>query len=240
MKINCIIIEDEKLAVEKLVSYIEKISALKLSAVFNDGISAINFLQNYSVDLIFLDIEMKDFNGIQFLRAMKIKPAIIITSAYEKYALTGYEFSVTDYLLKPYTLERFLQSIDKVIGIKELKEKAQNYKLIASQSNEYIFIKSENRIEKIVLGEILFIEGMKDYLRIHTVKKNIMTLQSFKGILQHLPSNNFKRVHNSYIVAIEKIESIERNRIKIGENYIPVSDKYKDDFFNLIKGSVDI
>jgi len=235
MKINCIIIEDEKLAVEKLVSYIEKISALNLSAVFNDGILAINFLQNNQIDLVFLDIEMKGFNGIQFLRAMKIKPAIIITSAYEKYALTGYEFSVTDYLLKPYTLERFLQAINKVIGIKELKEKAKNYELIASQSNEYIFIKSENRIEKIVLNEILFIEGMKDYLRIHTAKKHIMTLQSFKGILQHLPSNNFKRVHNSYIVAIEKIESIERSRIKIGEYYIPVSDKYKDDFFNLIK-----
>ena len=146
-----------------------------------------------------------------------------VTTLYQKYAITGYEFSVVDYLLKPYTLERFLQSIDKIIG------------LIASQNNEYIFIKSENRIEKIVLDEILFIEGMKDYLRIHTTTKKIMTLQSFNGILKHLPSSHFIRVHNSYIVAINKIESIERNRIKIREVYIPISDKYKDDFFNTIK-----
>ena len=235
MKINCIIVEDEKLASEKLKSYIEKISILNLVSIFNDGISAINFLQNNKVELIFLDIEMKGFNGIQFLNAMKVKPYIIITSAYEKYAITGYEFSVIDYLLKPYTLERFLQAVDKVIGLKELKERAVNYELIASQNNEYIFIKSENRIEKVVLDDILFIEGMKDYLRIHTTTKKIMTLQSFKGILDHLPSNNFKRVHNSYIVSINKIESIERNRIKIGEIRIPISDKYKDDFLNSIR-----
>jgi DNA-binding LytR/AlgR family response regulator len=235
MKIKCIIIEDEKLAAEKLAGFIEKISVLELILTFKNGISAINFLKSNSVDLIFLDIEMKDFNGIQFLKALQDKPAVIITSAYEKYAITGYEFSVVDYLLKPYTLQRFLQSVDKAINLKELKEKAKNYELIASQSNEYIFIKSENRIEKIELGDILFIEGMKDYLRIHTKSKRIMTLQSFSGILQYLPGNNFIRVHNSYLVSINKIENIERNRIKIGETLIPISDKYKDSFYNSIK-----
>ena len=235
MKISCIIIEDEKLAAEKLSGFIEKISVLELVSIFKDGISAINFLKTNNVDLIFLDIEMKDFNGIQFLKALQVKPAVIITSAYEKYAIAGYEFSVVDYLLKPYTLERFLQSIDKAINLKELKEKAKNYELIASQSNEYIFIKSENRIEKIELDDILFIEGMKDYLRIHTKLKRIMTLQSFNGISQYLPSNNFIRVHNSYLVAINKIENIERNRIKIGETLIPISDKYKDSFYSSIK-----
>ena len=235
MKIRCIIIEDEKLAAEKLESYIEKISVLELVSVFQDGVSALNYLKSNTADLVFLDIEMKDFNGIQFLNATQVKPAIIITSAYEKYALTGYEFSVVDYLLKPYTLERFLQSVDKAINLKALKEKAKNYELIATQSNEYIFIKSENRIEKVVLDNILFIEGMKDYLRIHTVTKKIMTLQSFNGILEHLPESNFIRVHNSYVVAINKIENIEHNRIKIGENLIPVSDKYKESFFKRIK-----
>ena len=235
MKIKCIIIEDEKLAAEKLAGYIEKISVIELVSVFKDGISAINYLQNNSVDIIFLDIEMKEFNGLQFLQAMKVRPAVIITSAYEKYALAGYEFSVIDYLLKPYTLERFLQAIDKVINFKQLKEKAKNYELIASQSNEYIFIKSENRIEKVVLEDILFIEGMKDYLRIHTTSKKIMTLQSFNGILKHLPENIFLRVHNSYIISLNRIENIERNRIKIGETLIPISDKYKDNFFRSIK-----
>ncbi|TKG88361.1 response regulator transcription factor [Puteibacter caeruleilacunae] len=235
MKIKCIIIEDEKLAAEKLASYIEKISVIELVSVFKDGISAINYLQDNSVDIIFLDIEMKDFNGLQFLQAMKVRPAVIITSAYEKYALAGYEFSVIDYLLKPYTLERFLQAVDKVINFNQLKEKAKNYELIASQSNEYIFIKSENRIEKVVLEDILFIEGMKDYLRIHTTSKKIMTLQSFKGILKHLPENVFLRVHNSYIISLSRVENIERNRIKIGETYIPISDKYKDNFFRSIK-----
>jgi DNA-binding LytR/AlgR family response regulator len=178
---------------------------------------------------------MKDFNGIQFLKALQVKPSVIITSAYEKYAIAGYEFSVVDYLLKPYTLERFLQSIDKAINLKDLKEKAINYELIASQSNEYIFIKSENHIEKVELDDILYIEGMKDYLRIHTPAKKIMTLQSFNRILEHLPEKKFKRVHNSFVIALNKIESIERNRIKIGEILIPISDKYKVSFFSSIK-----
>jgi two-component system LytT family response regulator len=235
MKIKCIIIEDEILAAEKLSGYIGKIAILELVAIFKDGISAINFLKSNRVDLVFLDIEMKEFNGIQFLKTLQVKPAVIITSAYEKYALAGYEFSIVDYLLKPYTLERFLQSVDKAINQKELKEKAKNYELIASQSNEYIFIKSENRIEKLVLDEILYIEGMKDYLRIHTTSKKIMTLQSFNGILQHLPEKNFKRVHNSFVVSVNKIDNIERNRIKIGGTLIPISDKYKDSFFISIK-----
>ncbi|HPQ34951.1 MAG TPA: LytTR family DNA-binding domain-containing protein [Tenuifilaceae bacterium] len=235
MKIKCIIIEDEKLAAEKLAGFIEKISVLELVSTFKDSISAINFLKSNSVDLVFLDIEMKDFNGIQFLKALQVKPSVIITSAYEKYAIAGYEFSVVDYLLKPYTLERFLQSVDKAINLKELKEKAINYELIASQSNEYIFIKSENHIEKVELDDILYIEGMKDYLRIHTPAKKIMTLQSFNRILEHLPDKKFKRVHNSFVIALNKIESIERNRIKIGETLIPISDKYKDSFFSSIK-----
>jgi DNA-binding LytR/AlgR family response regulator len=235
MKIKCIIIEDEKLAAEKLASFIEKISVLELVSVFKDGISAINFLKNNTVELVFLDIEMKDFNGIQFLKSLKVKPAVIITSAHEKYAIAGYEFSVVDYLLKPYTLERFLQAIDKAINQKELKEKAKNYELIASQNNEYIFIKSENRIEKVELDDILYIEGMKDYLRIHTPAKKIMTLQSFNRILEHLPEKKFKRVHNSFVIALNKIKSIERNRIKIGTTLIPISDKYRDSFFSSIK-----
>jgi two-component system, LytTR family, response regulator len=235
MKIKCIIIEDEKLAAEKLANFIEKISVLELVSVFIDGISAINFLKNNTVELVFLDIEMKDFDGIQLLKAMQVKPAVIITSAYEQYAIAGYEFSVVDYLLKPYTLERFLQSVDKAINLKDLKDKAKNYELIASQSNEYIFIKSENRIEKVELDDILYIEGMKDYLRIHTPAKKIMTLQSFNRILEHLPEKKFKRVHNSFVIALNKIESIERNRIKICDKLIPISDKYKDSFFCSIK-----
>ena len=235
MKIKCIIVEDEKLAAEKLASFIEKISILELASVFGDGISAIDYLQKHSIDLVFLDIEMKEFNGIQFLRTLQDKPAIIITSAYEKYAIKGYEFSVVDYLLKPYSLERFLQGVDKAINLKSLKEKALNYELIATQANEYIFLKSENRIEKVELEDILFIEGMKDYLRIHTSNRKIMTLQSFSGILTHLPENRFIRLHNSFIISINKIENIERSRIKIGETLIPISDKYKDSFFRSIK-----
>lgn len=235
MKIKCIIVEDEKLAAEKLASFIYKITILELVSVFDDGISAIDYLQNQAVDLVFLDIEMKGFNGIQFLRTAQAKPAIIITSAYEKYAIKGYEYSVIDYLLKPYSLERFLQGVDKAINMKSLKEKALNYELIASQANEYIFLKSENRIEKVELDDILFIEGMKDYLRIHTTSRKIMTLQSFSGIQKHLPENRFIRVHNSYIVSFNKIENIERSRIKIGTMLIPISEKYRDSFFRSIK-----
>ncbi|WP_340112697.1 LytR/AlgR family response regulator transcription factor [Maribellus mangrovi] len=227
MKINCIAIEDEPLALKKIKEYIVQVDYLELLEGFNNAIDAVGYLKENTVDLIFLDVRMKKLSGIQFLEALQNKPKVIITSAYDEYALKGYELDVADYLLKPFTFDRFLKSVDKVYN--------QLMETNSSSSNGYIFVKTEHRIEKIVINDILFIQGMKDYLQIHTNDRKIMTLQTFKNLLEILPDNDFQRVHNSYIVSISKIENIERNRIRIGKNLIPISDSYKDKFYGILK-----
>lgn len=227
MKINCIVIEDEPLALRKITDFINRIDYLNLLQGFNNAINAIGFLKTNAVDLIFLDIRMKKLSGIQFLEALKTKPKVIITSAYDEYALKGYELDVSDYLLKPFSFERFIKSVEKVYN--ELKPDN------LGKTNDYLFVKTEYRIEKIDLDNILYIKGMKDYLQIITTDKKIMTLQSFKNIIQFLPEKEFVRVHNSFIIAISKIDNIERNRIKIRDEMIPISASYKDDFYNLLR-----
>jgi len=194
---------------------------------FNNAIEAIEFLKTNSIDLIFLDIRMKKMSGIQFLEALHIKPKVIITSAYDEYALKGYELEVADYLLKPFSFERFLKSVEKVY--KQILDSKINI------SSDFLFVKTESRIEKIKLNDILFVQGMKDYLQIHTITKKIMTLQTFKNLTDLLPKNNFQRVHNSYVISISKIDSIEKNKIKIGNALIPISDSYKEAFYKLLK-----
>lgn len=227
MKINCIVVEDEPLALKKISGYINKIDYLNLLSVFNNAIDAIGFLKTSAVDLIFLDIRMKGLTGIQLLESLNTKPKIIITSAYDEYALKGYELDVSDYLLKPFAFDRFVKSVEKIY--RELAESK------LKQKPDCIFVKTEYRIEKVDLKNILYIKGMKDYLQICTISKKIMTLQSFRNFILALPEKDFVRVHNSYIVSISKINSIERNRIKIGGEFIPISNSYKDNFFNLLK-----
>jgi len=229
MKLKCIIIEDEPLATDKLTGFIEKLPLLELVGSFDNALEAISFLNENLVDLVFLDIQMNGFNGIQFLETIKQKPYVIITSAYDQYALKGYEFSVDDYLLKPYSFERFVKSVNNLaeFSSEQLRDK-NNY------TKDSIFVNTEYRLERIELKRILYIEGMKDYLKIVTTEKNILTLQNFKGILEILPEDEFVRTHKSFIVALNKIENIERNRIKIGKALIPISDTYKIGFYNLI------
>lgn len=227
MKINCIIIEDEPLASKKLKAFVMQVDYLNLLEIFDNAVEAIGYLKQNTIDLIFLDIRMKRLSGIQFLESIQVKPKVIITTAYDEYALKGYELDVADYLLKPFTFERFLKSIDKIYG---QLEGAKSH-----QPNAFIFVKTEYRMEKIILKDILYIQGMKDYLQIHTIDKKIMTLQTFKKIAEILPANNFQRVHNSYIVSISNIDNIERNRIRIGKDLIPISDSYKDRFYSILK-----
>jgi two-component system, LytTR family, response regulator len=227
VQINCIVIEDEPLASKKLIAFINKVGYLELCKSFDNAIDAISYVKEKSIDLIFLDIQMEEFTGIQFLETVKERPKVIITTAYEKYALKSYEFDVIDYLLKPFTFDRFLQSVEKVY-------KSSNNEL-TSKSNNCIFVKTEYRLEKIEIDEILFIEGMSEYLGIVTTQKRIMTLQNFSAITKILPNDNFFRVHKSYLVAIDKIKSIERNRIRIGDKIIPISDTYKDAFYSKLK-----
>ena len=232
MEINCIVVEDEPLAAEKLTGFISEIPFLRLLQSFENGIDAMGFVKTNEVDLVFLDIQMYKFSGIQFLEALTTRPQIVIVSAYDQYALRGYEFSVTDYLLKPYSFDRFVQSIDKVMDKHKLKTQSQSSSLV---QDVILFVKTEYRIEKINIDDILFIQGMKDYQMIVTTEEKIMTLQTFKEIENVLPIPSFVRIHKSYIVALNKIESIERNRIKIGNELLPISDTYKDVFYKTVR-----
>jgi len=228
MIINCIIIEDEPIATRKLVDFLKQLDFVVLKASFDNGLDAINYLANHSIDLIFLDIQMKDLNGIQFLNALTQIPRIIITSAYSEYSLVGYEYNVTDYLLKPFGYDRFLKAVNKVYG--ELNQGT-------TTSNNAIFVKTEYRIERVDLDDIFYIEGMRDYLMIVTKGKKIMTLLFFNKIMEILPVSKFQRVHKSFLVAVDKIESIEKNRIKVNNRLIPISETYKNDFINLLKNN---
>lgn len=225
--ISCVIIDDEPLAIEKLTRFVDQLPGLKLLESFSSAVSAIPFLKEQAVDLIFLDIEMKELSGIQLLESVNIESKIIITTAYEGYALKGYELQVSDYLLKPITFDRFVKACDKVC--EELSQQKPEKK-------NKIFIKTEYRLEGIFTSDILYIEGMGDYRRIITKSKKIMTLQTFKELAELLPSADFSRVHNSYLVSLEKIERIERNRIIIGEIRIPVSDSYSKEFYQKLRG----
>ena len=225
-KYSCIIIEDEPLALEKTKDFVNKVPFLNLSATFDNALTGLTYLNNNKVDLLFLDINMDELSGIELLESSKIASQVIITTAYQEYALKGYELQITDYLLKPFTFNRFLQAVNK--AQKNLSQK------VTDKQVDFIFVKTENRLEKIMLNDILYIEGMRDYQRIHTTSKKIMTLQGFNELEQMIPSHLVCRVHKSFMVAINKIESIERSRIKIADQLIPVSDTYKEAFLQLI------
>jgi two-component system LytT family response regulator len=227
MTINCIIIEDEPLAMQRLRNFVLKVPFLNLMQTFDNALEAISFLRSQKVDLLFLDIQMDGFTGIQLLESINKMPGVIITTAFDQYALKGFDLNVSDYLLKPYTFERFMQAVTKVYDrlITTTKPPDKNY----------IFIKTEYRLEKINLADILFIEGMRDYRCINLAEKRIMTLQTFGELEQELPAARFCRVHKSFIVALDKIENVERERIKIKDTLVPISETFKEGFYKSIR-----
>ena len=223
MKIKCIIVEDEPIALERTQSFIEKLPLLDLVASFDNAIDALTFLKSEQVDLMFLDIEMEDLTGIELLESTSITAQVIITTAYDQYALKGYDLNVLDYLLKPFSFERFIKAVDKV-----------SLSAPISTVKEFIFIKTANRLEKVMTNDIIRIEGMGEYRKIFTTEKQIMTLQTFTELEQLFAPEVLCRVHKSHMVALNKIETVERNRIKIGVKLIPISETYKSLFINLI------
>jgi len=225
-KYSCIIIEDEPLALEKTKDFVNKVPFLNLTATFDNALTGLTYLNNNKVDLLFLDINMDELTGIELLESSNINSQVIITTAYQEYALKGYELQITDYLLKPFSFNRFLQAVNK--AQENLSQRT------ADKQVDFIFVKTENRLVKIMLNEIVYIEGMRDYRRIHTVNKKVMTLQNFSEFENSIPASLVCRVHKSYMVALNKIESIERSRIKIADQVIPISETYKEVFFQLI------
>lgn len=222
MSMTCIIVEDEPLAQERTKGYIARVPFLTLSAVFDNGMDALAYLQQHVVDLIFLDIQMDDLTGIQLLEAVQLKSQVILTTAYHEYAIKGFDLRVTDYLLKPFTFERFLQAADKAYQQQPATEK------------HFIFIKTGHQLKKLLLAELLYIEGRRDYRRVCTIHTSIMTLQTFTELEAEIPAAVACRVHKSYMVALDKIDTVEKDAVYIGERMIPVSVSYRKTFFERI------
>ena len=225
-KYSCIIIEDEPLALERTKGFVVKTPFLNLLNSFDNALDGLAFLNANKVDLLFLDINMDELSGIDLLESSKLDCQVIITTAYAEFALKGYELNIADYLLKPFTFERFLQAVNKTISKNNVQETESELK--------HIFVKTENRLEKINIDDIVYIEGMRDYRRIHTLNKRIMTLQTFSELEALIPARLICRVHKSFMVSISKINEIERSRIKIADQIIPISETYREHFFGVI------
>src|SRR5471030_2536644 len=236
---RCLVVDDEPLALHILEDYISKMPFLQLVKVTTNPIEALQLVQQGNVDLVFLDVQMPELTGIQFLRIANGKAKVILTTAYPQYALEGYELDVVDYLLKPIAFDRFFKAVQKAQGIIQPSAKPAVVAETAPQSDilsDFIFVKSEHKIQKVYLRDILFIEGLKDYISIFTAIERIITLQNMKKMEDALPEKHFIRVHKSYIVSINKIDSIERSRIFIGDKIIPVGDTYREEFFKIVDG----
>lgn len=235
---SCIIVEDEPLARNLLSAYISKVPRLELKQSFSNALDALEYLRENPVDVLFSDIQMPEVTGITLLKLLKTKPLIILTTAYSEYALEGYELEVYDYLLKPISFERFLKAVEK--GIARLDGNVSQsittviQEVQSAPNQDYIFVKDGTKLIKINLSDILYIEGLKDYVCIYTPQKKIISLQTMKSLEASLPSERFIRVHNSFIIAFVAIEEIEKDRLVINKSTIPISDTYKKAFREMI------
>ena len=237
-KLTCYIIEDEHLAQEILEEYIAKVPFLELKGTFMSPLEAATEMPVDKPHLLFLDINMPDLDGLSFIPMLNPKPMIILTTAYDQYALKAYDLEVRDYLLKPFTFERFYKAVLRLYqehSPRAAPEKKEE-KAETKTEPEFIFLKVGHRIQKVATRDILFVEGMKDYLRIHTREEKIMSLLNFAKLEELLPAQEFVRVHRSFLVAINKIDHIEKNRIQIADQIIPISDTYAEAFYRMLKG----
>lgn len=227
--ITCIAIDDEPLALKQIVSYIDKTPFLQLAGQFESAMDALEYLQDHSVDLMFVDINMPDLSGMEFVKSLKSPSKVVFTTAYSEYAVEGFKVDAVDYILKPIAYPEFLKAAQK--ASERLESTPESIEEIESKE-DFLFIKSEYKIVRIKVGDIRYVEGMREYVRIHlTDQAPIMTLISMKKMEENLSGKNFMRVHRSYIVNLDHVSTIERNRIVFdGKVYIPVSDQYKELF----------
>lgn len=244
-KLKCIAIDDEPLALDIIEDYVSKVPFLELVKRTENAIEALQLVQAGGIDLVFLDIQMPELTGIQFLKIASGKSNYILTTAYSQYALESYDLNVSDYLLKPIAFDRFYKAVEKVnnrvnasgaavVAAPQPVVAAVPLPATGSPIQDFIFVKTEHKIQKIELKDILYIEGLKDYISIFTKTERVITLQNMKKMEETLPKGQFIRVHKSYIIALDKIESIERSRISIHGKVIPIGDTYRDEFFRHI------
>lgn len=226
MNINCIVIDDEPLALELVESYIKKVPYLQLKGLFHRPFNAIEMLRSEKIDLVYLDINMPDMTGIEFLKGLAKPPKVIFITAYDQFAVQGFELNAVDYLLKPVPFNRFLLATDRAFELLNKKD--------SSQANDYIFVKAEHNTIKIPLESICYIEGYKDYLKIYTDSPApILTITTFKNMEELLPSG-FLRIHRSYIISINKITSFRNAKVRIKNKDIPIGDSYSDLFYRTV------
>jgi DNA-binding LytR/AlgR family response regulator len=237
---TCLIVEDEPLARNLMTQYVLKVPSLELVQACANPLEAISILRETHIDILFLDVQMPEITGITLLKILQKKPYVILTTAYSEYALEGYELDVMDYLLKPITFERFLKAVEKAAQRLSLQQPISNEKIMVEKTvaNEpvqpFIFVKDGTKLVKIRLADILYVEGLKDYITIYTPNQKIVTLQRMKALETQFPDNQFIRIHNSYIVALAWIDSIHKERVQIGKNFLPISDTYKKAFKDFI------
>jgi DNA-binding LytR/AlgR family response regulator len=227
--IAVIAIDDEPLALQLIVDYIQMTPDLMLVGQFENPLEAAQYISKNHIDIVFTDIQMPGLNGIEFTRSMVNSPVVIFTTAFAKYAIDGFKLDIADYLLKPFTYEEFLTSVHKAERMIRSSTKPADDVL---SNNEFLFLKSEYKIKRINFQNILYIEGLKEYVKVYTMlsEKPILSLSSLKILEIKLPADKFMRVHRSFIVNLEKIETIDRSRIVFSKKYIPIGDQYKDKF----------
>ena len=223
--LSCLVVDDEPMARALLEQYIGRTPSLQLAGSLGSAVQALERLQTDPPDVLFLDVQMPELTGISLLRVLKKPPAVVFTTAYSDYALEGYELDVADYLLKPITFERFLKCVEKLVA--HSTSPAPATPPPGDALPDYLFVKDGTTSVRIKLGEIQYIEGLKDYVRIHTPQRKITTLQSLRGLVDTLPTDRFMRVHHSYIVGLDWVEEVSRDEVRIGEARVPISDSYR-------------
>jgi len=235
LMLKCMVIDDEPLAIQLLANHISRVPFLQLANSFNNPLEGLISFNSNPVDVIFLDVQMPQLTGIQFMKLLQNRAQVIITSAYEEYAIEGFEHDVTDYLLKPIAFERFYKAVEKAYNLKSPSYKLDIKQDLFPDTGGYIFVKVETRMVRVELDDILFIEGLKNYVSISTKGQRIVTLQVMKQLEEILPANRFMRVHKSFIIALDKISSVERQEIYIGDRIIPIGITYQDQFFKVLE-----
>lgn len=235
---NVLIIDDEPLAQDVLETYIEQIPGLDLKQKCNNAIEANEALKNHDIDLIFLDIQMPQITGIEFLKSLQNPPMVIFTTAYSNYAMEGFELNVIDYLLKPISLDRFMKAVNKASEQYDLRHQEPQKGKDNGNEENFVFVKADKKLIKVNYDDILYIEGLKDYVIIRMIASRVITLQTMKSLEDKLPENNFKRIHRSYIVNVDKIEAIVGNMVEIKEKgqekLLPIGKNYRDELLELI------
>ncbi len=233
MKYSCIIVDDEPLAQDVLESYVEKFAGLELVGKCHNAYEAVEMLRARKVDIMLLDIQMPGISGLEFVRTLHNAPAVIFTTAHAEYAVAGFELDAMDYLLKPISFDRFSKAVNKAIHYLALEKQEERQN--ADDEDGHIFVKADKKIVKIKLDDILYIEGLKDYVMIFVPGQRIITLQTMKNLEERLPSGKFMRIHRSFIISVEKLKSISSHSVDISGKQIPIGKNYKVEFMKVIE-----